>query len=101
MEKGHEIWYVQCKKFYRAGSVMTVAKQKNIKVRLHGECRKSDATEVAPSQQANIYFSVERGMRIMNYVQFLFVYKRIISSVKRVGFVSNRISYIILKERGG
>jgi hypothetical protein len=37
---------------------------------------------------------IEKGMRIMNYV-----HKRNISTVKRVEFVSNRISYIILRGR--
>jgi hypothetical protein len=38
---------------------------------------------------------MERGMRIMNWVQVFFVQKRIISAVKRVEFVSDRMSYII------
>jgi hypothetical protein len=38
-------------------------------------------------------------MRIMNWVQDFFVYKRIISAVKRVEFVSDRMSYIILRGR--
>jgi hypothetical protein len=89
---------VECRKFYRADSVMTVAKRIS-SIRFRGECRKSDGTEVAPSQQANIHFSAERRMRIMNYVRFLFVYKRIISSVKRAESVSDRMSYIILRGR--
>jgi predicted nucleotidyltransferase len=36
-------------------------------------------------------------MRIMNEVQDFFVHKRIISAVKRVEFVSDRMSYIILR----
>jgi hypothetical protein len=40
-----------------------------------------------------------RGMRIMNLVQFVFVLRRIISAVKRVEFVSDRMSYIILRGR--
>jgi hypothetical protein len=35
----------------------------------------------------------------MNYVQVSFVHKRIISAVKRTGFVSGRMSYIILRGR--
>jgi exonuclease III len=38
-----------------------------------------------------IHFSVEKGMKIINYGQF-FVHKRIISAVRRVEFVSNRMS---------
>jgi hypothetical protein len=48
---------------------------------------------VAPTQQANIHFSVESGVRIMNS----FIHKRIISAVKRVEFVSDRMLYIILR----
>jgi hypothetical protein len=37
-------------------------------------------------------------MSIMNYIQvFLFLHKRIILAVKRVEFVSGRMSYIILR----
>jgi hypothetical protein len=38
-----------------------------------------------------------RGIRVMNWVQIFFIHKRIISAVKRVEFVSDRISYIILR----
>jgi hypothetical protein len=50
-------------------------------------------------QQLHIHFSMEKGVRIMNYVQFFFVHKRIISAVKRVEFVSNKMWYIILRGR--
>jgi hypothetical protein len=51
---------------YRAGSLITVAKEiSKYKLDLVGY-RRSDGTEAAPNQQANIRFSVERGMRIMN-----------------------------------
>jgi hypothetical protein len=53
---------------------------------------------VTLNQQVNIYFSMERGMRIMNYVQVSFVHMRIISTVKRVEFDSDRMSYIILRD---
>jgi hypothetical protein len=50
---------------------------------------------------------VERGMRIMNWVQVFFVHKRIISVVKRIEFISNRMSLrvrwcdiIVLKVQG-
>jgi hypothetical protein len=60
------------------------------------EYRRSDGMELAPTQLANIHFSMEKGMRI---IQVSFVHKRIISPVKRVEFVSDRVSYIILRER--
>jgi hypothetical protein len=62
------------------------------------EYRRSDGTEVAPNQQANIYFSMER-MRIMNSIQAFFVHKRFMSVVKRVDFVSDRMLYIIVRGR--
>jgi hypothetical protein len=40
---------------------------------------------------------MERGMRIISWVQVFFVHKSIISAVKRVEFVSDRMSYIILR----
>jgi hypothetical protein len=39
-----------------------------------------------------------RGMRTMNSVQAFFANKGIISAVKRAEFVSDRMSYIILRE---
>jgi hypothetical protein len=38
-------------------------------------------------------------MRIMNYVQFLLVHKKIISALKKLEFVSDTMSYIILRGR--
>jgi succinate dehydrogenase flavin-adding protein (antitoxin of CptAB toxin-antitoxin module) len=39
--------------------------------------------ELASNQQAKIHFSMERGIKIMNYVQGSFVRKRIGTAVKR------------------
>jgi hypothetical protein len=50
---------------------------------------------VEPYQQENTHFSIERGIRTMNWVQDFFVHKRIISAVKRVEFFSDRMSCII------
>jgi hypothetical protein len=64
MDMRFGMWNVRS--LYRAGWLMTVAKEiSKYKLDLV-EYRKSDGTEVAPSQQANIHFSMERGMRIMN-----------------------------------
>jgi hypothetical protein len=54
---------------------------------------------VAPYQQGNTHFSMEMGMRTMNCVQVFLVHKRITSAVKKVEFVSDRMSYIILRGR--
>jgi hypothetical protein len=48
---------------------------------------------VGLNQQANICFSTERGMGIMNEVQLDFMHKRIILAVKRVEFASDRMLY--------
>jgi hypothetical protein len=55
--------------------------------------------EGSGSAPAGLYtFCMERGMRTMNWVQG-FVHRRIVSAVKRVEFVSDRMSYIILRGR--
>jgi hypothetical protein len=54
---------------------------------------------VAPHQQGSKRYSMERGMRTMNWGQGFFVHKRIISAVIRTEFVSDRMSYIILRGR--
>jgi uncharacterized membrane protein len=53
---------------YRADSLMTVAKEiaKYDISYIWLEYRRSDGTEVAPNQRANLHFSMERGMRILN-----------------------------------
>jgi hypothetical protein len=52
---------------------------------------------VAPHQQGSTHSSAERGMRTMNWIQGFFIHKRIISAVKGVQFVNERMSYIILR----
>jgi hypothetical protein len=54
---------------------------------------------VAPNLREETHFSIELGMKIMTWVQFCFVHKRIVSAVKRVELVSDRMSYIILRGR--
>jgi hypothetical protein len=62
----------------------------------HQEMCRSDGTGVALNQQENTHFSKERGMGIMNLADS-FVPKGNTSAVKRVEFVSDRMSYIILR----
>jgi len=38
-------------------------------------------------------------MKIFNCEQFFFVRRRIVSAVKRVEFVSDRLSYLVLRVR--
>jgi hypothetical protein len=57
---------------YRAGSLTTVSEELS-KYKLHlGEYRASDGTEVERNQQANMHLSMERGMKIINWVQVSF-----------------------------
>ena len=44
-------------------------------------------------------FSTGKEMIIINWEQVFFVYRRIVSGVKRVKFVSDRLSYIMLRGR--
>jgi hypothetical protein len=51
---------------YRAGSLRAVAEEiSKYKLDLVREYR-SEGAEVAQNQQANIHFSMEKGMKIMN-----------------------------------
>jgi hypothetical protein len=54
---------------------------------------------VPTNQHGNTHFSMERIMGILCYLHIIFVHKRIISAVKRVEFVSDRMSYVILRSR--
>jgi hypothetical protein len=50
----------------RAGSHRTVAEEIRKCKSDIVEYRRSDGTEMAQNQQANIHFSMERGMRVVN-----------------------------------
>jgi hypothetical protein len=84
---------------YRAGSLMTVSwKLSRYRLNLMGVQEVIwEGSGTAPAGEYT--FSMEKGTTIMNWVQGFFVHKRIISAVKKVKFVSDRMSYIILRGR--
>ena len=46
-----------------------------------------------------LYFFMEKEMKIINLEQDFFVHHRTVSAVKGVKFVSDRMSYIVLRGR--
>jgi hypothetical protein len=54
---------------------------------------------VAPKQQDNIHFLYGKGNKNHELGTGFFVYKRIISAIKGVEFVSDGMSYVILRSR--
>jgi hypothetical protein len=53
-----------------------------------------------PDKSRGLYiFFYGKEAKIMNWNRIFFLHHRIVSAVKKVGFVSDRISYIVLKGR--
>ena len=42
-------------------------------------------------------FSMGKEMKTTNWEQVFFVHRRLVSAVKRIEFVNDRLSYIVLK----
>jgi hypothetical protein len=60
-KNGHEIWDMECKSLYGAGSIKTVAEEIS-KYKLYlWEYRRSDGTEVAPKQAGKYTFFYGKG----------------------------------------
>jgi hypothetical protein len=84
---------------YRAGSHTAAASAlARYKLDLVG-CRKLRGTERAQYELETIIFTMEREMKIVSWEQVFFVHQRISSAVKRVGFVCDRMTYIVLRGR--
>jgi hypothetical protein len=43
---------------------------------------------------------MEKEMKVINWEQFSFVHQILVSATKRVEFVSDRMSYMVLRGRG-
>jgi exonuclease III len=96
MEKGHEIWYVECKE--GLGSLTTVARVLSwYKLYLVGvqEVRLDKGGKVT----AGDYFFYGKGKENNQLGTGFVVHHRTVSAVRRVKFVSDRTSYIVLRGR--
>jgi hypothetical protein len=85
---------------YRTGSLRAIAEEIS-KYNLLDlvRLRRSDGMEVVQKQQANIHFSMEKVMKNYELGTGFFIHKSIVSAVKKVDFVSERMSYMILRGR--
>jgi hypothetical protein len=54
---------------------------------------------VVPNQKKNTHFCLERGMRTMNWVQLFLCIRESCHQLKGLGWVINRMLYIILRGR--
>jgi hypothetical protein len=73
-----DIWDVKCKEFEWGGL---------------SDVSGSDRRAIAQHKLENTHFPVEMGMRTTNWAQ------TVVAAVKRVQFVSDRMSYIIMRGR--
>ena len=62
-------------------------------------CRRLGGPKGPQYEQGTIIFSMEKEMNIISWEQDFVVHQRITSTVKRVEFVSDRMSYIVLRGR--
>jgi hypothetical protein len=91
MDMRFGMWNVSS--LYRAGSLMTVSRELfRYSLDLVGvQNARWESSGMEPQAEYTLF--MERGIRTTNWIQCLFVHKRIISAIKRVEFVIDRMSY--------
>ena len=62
-------------------------------------CRRLGGTKGGTLRAGDNIFSMEKETKVMNWEQDFFIDHRIVSAVKRVEFVSDRMSYMVLRSR--
>jgi hypothetical protein len=84
---------------YRAGSLMTVARElSKYELELMGLVARRDNGDTIPAGEYT--FFRRKGNENRELDKGVFIHKSIISPIKRVKFVNDRITYITLRVRG-
>jgi hypothetical protein len=98
-ENGHEIWNLNVRSMYRAVSLRAVVEEISI-YKLHLMGVQEVRWDGGGTEPAGEYtFSYGQGNETRELGTGFFIHKGIVSAVKWVEFISDRMSYIILRGR--